>query len=1544
MNTIQFINDHVPFSEETSLIAAASSSKKTPEEIKAVKIMNMEKARAYKALYKKMDEEAKARGEVPPSVARKLEREFPVMLDENKQVRRLDLNAQLWDTKVTVALPQLLYYAPELHYQYLNLLGGQPSSHKRKVPSIISDTENMDIDRDRSNAVNKVSMDTTTQDLSQVLLQSVKVNVNDKIDIDFLIDGGAVASIIPLHLVKTLGKLTDIHPTNKTLKYAGGDVDILRGIIKLNLKFDNEVDIVHTFCVTENPSTPLILGMDFLLGTNSLADPHKQILTFFHEDGDVEVPTRANANITFDLEDPEALVIPVSITRNKNNKQVQDITIEYECDFTPGDVQLLWLKLDDTTIPWTEDMIIQPAVTLFSKLGLYLVPSVLKKDNEGKPHGVIIVNMTQKNVILNKETLLGQLFTRSSVPKGVEFVTSMDKIMDRVTELYIDFHDKEETITAPSFIEGPIFEPTIEEFKAAGIAFVASYTDNQVKMVNNVTVGQDKDQSDTSSSNGKEMEWDINPELTKDQRARLIQVLIKYKSVFATSLKEIKSLKVEKYSIKVKPGTRPVKVAPRMLPIAATEWLKSYITQLIGFDLVEEGSGAWAAAVVLVPNDKENRQPRRRFKKMIKIPRLKTGINDKKPQAIWSVSLKEQTEEIGEKDVELSSLETLRYSENTSSGHIVEIKVPTPVAGNKDPYRLCLNYRPINLAVMDTGYPIPNINALFTLLANATFYSVFDCLKGFWQLELDEESRDYTGFTTTFGQYRWKRLPMGLKVSPQAWQSCMDGIFFEELNQFFLIYIDDGLVFSQSFDEHLIHLDKILGKASKANLSLSVSKCKFGYQEVKLLGHIVGKNGFKMDPAKVERINNWPRPTCVTEINQFIGMIQYYRRYLRGLSEIIAPMNYLKKKNVPFNWTIEQENSFQKCKNLLTDDQVLIHPDFSKPFLLFTDASNFGIGGVLSQAEGDDGSFVRPVYYGSKALTDAEKRTSIYEKEFLAIVYFIHFFKMYLIGHKFTVYTDQKSLQYLIKFNEEASAKVVRWQASLLAYDFDIVYRAGKLNANADALSRLKESYSRGPELEEIIEDYYLPLNAAKHGRDEEEELDDKRKKKMLDDENIYSNSDGMSDEEYMTLIWYLTRCTFPVNSSTSTRISIKNKSMMYEVINGELYRKANGTFNRRRVLRCKEVLQVLLEKHDHLMAGHQGVRRTFDKIKSDYYWSGYYDTIRRYVSSCEICQSFGPRNPPVPLSLNPKMFQESPFSHVMIDYINLPSTTSGNNAALVMVDKFTGWVECKPTPTQSSFCTCIALFEWICQYGIMLQVQCDNGLHFNAEEVKVLMMSSYGIQLRFGVPYHPQGQGKVERTNGTIKSILKKYAMRYGDDWDSWLPAVLYVLRTTAKNDHGYSAFFLAYGRQPRNVIEQIDEEVMTFEELDQNEENLFNRIAEIVELNLKMIPKAKSNMAKYKEKMISQYNKKSKKVTYRVDDLVMVLDRQASEMSTSLLPKWYGPFRIKEIVGQDIYIIKDGDMKLPYAFHASQLKMYKTRPRLASSLDFYSKVKPLE
>ncbi|KAG0926854.1 hypothetical protein G6F57_014728 [Rhizopus arrhizus] len=396
------------------------------------------------------------------------------------------------------------------------------------------------------------------------------------------------------------------------------------------------------------------------------------------------------------------------------------------------------------------------------------------------------------------------------------------------------YHDEDEVITPPTFLEGPIFKPTKACLQAVGV-----YTTRM------------NEQCLNALSEGS-AELNINLDLTHAQQQALKELLNKHSKVFASSLKDVAALKAEPHRIQVKEEIKPVKLTPRMVPHEANQWFKGYIAQLIDLGLIKSCTGPWAAAVVLVPADIDKRVPKRKrkTKAVRKAPKLVQGSNSK-PRAIWNLTIKNVDNE------ESSSMEELQQAERggamaTKEGIDIQgqvrdftSEIPQVLAGKKDPYRLCLNYKPINAVTVDKGYPIPNISFLFTLLDKAKYFSVFDCLKDFWQLRLDEDSRDYTGFATTFGQFRWTRLPKGLKGSPSTWQAAMESIFYYALFKFFLIYIDDGLVFSSTFEEHLEHLDVILTKAAKANLSLSITKCRFGYQETKLLNHIVGQRGLK---------------------------------------------------------------------------------------------------------------------------------------------------------------------------------------------------------------------------------------------------------------------------------------------------------------------------------------------------------------------------------------------------------------------------------------------------------------------------------------------------------------------------------------------------------------------------------------------------------------------------------------------------------------------------------------------------------------------------
>lgn len=267
------------------------------------------------------------------------------------------------------------------------------------------DNDKMDVNNSFvSDVINKVSIGTSNQSLNNVMLQSAVVMLDNNSELEFLLDGGAVASIISLHAVKKLGKESDIHPTNKSLKFAVGDIDIPCGVVKLRLRFSEDIVITHTFCVTDNIHTPLILGMDFMYGANALANPLKQTLTFYRDNQEYVVNTNANSGVVNSDNALDPMIIPVSMTRNKVNKNVSDITIGYECYFTPGDAQLLWVKLNESTYSWNEDKALQHSSILFSKLGLYLVPTVFKKEKGDDPHCIILVNMMQKIITLKKDT------------------------------------------------------------------------------------------------------------------------------------------------------------------------------------------------------------------------------------------------------------------------------------------------------------------------------------------------------------------------------------------------------------------------------------------------------------------------------------------------------------------------------------------------------------------------------------------------------------------------------------------------------------------------------------------------------------------------------------------------------------------------------------------------------------------------------------------------------------------------------------------------------------------------------------------------------------------------------------------------------------------------------------------------------------------------------------------------------------------------------------------------------------------------------------
>lgn len=369
--------------------------------------------------------------------------------------------------------------------------------------------------------------------------------------------------------------------------------------------------------------------------------------------------------------------------------------------------------------------------------------------------------------------------------------------------------------------------------------------------------------------------------------------------------------------------------------------------------------------------------------------------------------------------------------------------------GNKR-WRLVIDFRALNEKTLGDAYPLPNITDILDQLGSAKYFSVFDLASGFHQIPMHEADAQKTAFSTPFGHYEYKRMPFGLKNAPATFQRLMDRILSGLQGTELFVYLDDIVIYASSLTEHETKFNRLAERLRNANLRLQPDKCEFLRKEVTYLGHIISETGVKPDPGKVEAVRNFPRPKNDKNIKQFLGLAGYYRRFICNFSKIAKPLTALLKKGEPFKWLESQETAFKELKEQLCTEPLLQHPDFTKPFILTTDASGYAVGGILSQGTiGKD----RPIAYASRLLNRAEGNYSTIEKELLAIVYCVNHFRPYLYGNKFSLVTDHKPLVWLHSVKDPTS-RLIRWRLKLAEYEYQVIYKAGKTNCNADALSR----------------------------------------------------------------------------------------------------------------------------------------------------------------------------------------------------------------------------------------------------------------------------------------------------------------------------------------------------------------------------------------------------------------------------------------------------------------------------------------------------------
>ena len=732
--------------------------------------------------------------------------------------------------------------------------------------------------------------------------------------------------------------------------------------------------------------------------------------------------------------------------------------------------------------------------------------------------------------------------------------------------------------------------------------------------------------------------------------------------------------------------------------------------------------------------------------------------------------------------------------------------------------RLCVDYRLLNSKTRKDAFPLPRIEESLDSLSGARWFSTIDLASGYNQVPVAEQDRPKTAFCTPFGLFEFNRMPFGLCNAPSTFQRLMQRMFGDQQGQSLLLYLDDIIVFSSSVDQHLQRLEMVLGRLQREGLKAKVEKCAFFQQQVSYLGHVISSQGVSTDPKKVEAVANWQRPRHVSELRSFLGFASYYRRFVEGFAKLAKPLHQLvadlagtksrkgSSQALEAAWTPQCEESFRALKAKLVSAPVLAYADFSRPFIVEVDASHGGLGAVLSQ-QTDSG--VRPVAYASRGLRPTERNMSNYSSmklEFLALKWAVtEKFREYLLGHQFIVYTDNNPLSHLQ--SAKLGAAEHRWAAALAAFDFEIKYRSGRSNRNADALSRqyVPVAESSAPSLPGTL----VPSGIQHHPRHDPAVVAHQSLVSVLPS---HSASDLHSLQENDPLLeevlCFWRRGSLPTSLErrqlSKPAIALLRQWDRLVEENGVLFRRVFRSDGGEEFLQLvlpaalrQETLHQLHQEH-----GHQGIERTSELVRQRCYWPGMSSDIKSWVQKCERCQ-VAKDSGQVPHSYMGHLLASRPNEILALDFTLLEPSRSGLENVLVLTDVFSKFTVAVPTRDQrASTVAQILVSEWFYKFGVPSRIHSDQGRSFESSLIHQLC-SLYGVAKSRTTPYHPAGNGQCERFNRTLHNLLRTLPPSRKRDWASCLPQVLFCYNTTPHQGTGESPFYLMFGQEPRLPVD---------------------------------------------------------------------------------------------------------------------------------------------
>ena len=830
--------------------------------------------------------------------------------------------------------------------------------------------------------------------------------------------------------------------------------------------------------------------------------------------------------------------------------------------------------------------------------------------------------------------------------------------------------------------------------------------------------------------------------------------------------------------------------------------------------------------------------------------------------------------------------------------------------------RFCVDFRRLNSVTIKDAYPLPRIDDSLDSLAGAAWFSTLDLASGYWQVEVAEKDRDKTAFATHLGLYRFVAMPFGLCNAPGTFERLMEVVLRGLQFEYCLVYLDDIVVFAPTEAEHARRLGMVLERLRDAGLKLKPSKCHIGKREVQFLGHLISALGIATDPDKVRAVAECPVPRNVTDVRSFLGLVGYYRQFIPDFARVSRPLAQLGEKNRTFVWSPECAEAFDALRLALQQAPILGYPREHGRLILDTDASDFGLGAVLSQEQ--DGA-ERVLAYASRSLQKPERRYCTTRKELLAVIFGLKKFRHYLLGRHFLVRTDHASLRWIASFRDP-EGQMARWIQRLDSFDYEIMHRPGKKHGNADGLSRLPCGQCKR-------EGCPAPAGTGEApgalGSAEGAATCNRVATRSTDDPALARWVQAQQEDPVLSRVRTWVEEVSPPQDVAGEGYAVKAYAAQMPrlaMAGGLLVRRWVPPVGPERRQVC--VPDTLREEalgacHGGGLPGHFGVTRSIRRCQENHYWPNYRRDVTLYVGRCEAC--LRRKSPPTRA--------RAPMGHVAVglpmerwavDIMGpLPKSHSNNKYIVVFMDYYTKWAEAAPMANQEAQTVARAFIQLVvCRFGAPAVLHSDQGRNFQSNLFREVL-KQLGVTQTRTCAFRPQSDGMVERANRTIKEMLATVVAKDQRDWDTLLPLVMAAYRSSRQESTGATPNLMVLGREvaspyqlayPEEGARPPDDELGYVAQLQRDLEDAH-------EYARRHLGVAVTRQRRNHDPAAEARPYEEGEVVYYFHDVKKV------GLTPKLMCRWEGPFKVVLRLSHTVYVLEDEKKKRKIA-HFNQLK----------------------